>query len=629
MNALQWPCPAPVRTRDDEFIVRLAVPEDAGSVAALMSDPQVDEWWHQDWGDKRWRHTLTELLASPHAVPLVVCDRGSTVVGYVELYRVTTDVLGAHVSATDTDLGVHLALGDAARGRRLGRVVIDMVASVSGQVLPGCSRLMAEPDHRNHRSHRAFERAGFERAHVIELPDKRALLMLRTIEVASSAVRRTNPDDGEIVDIAAIGAGPFNLGLAALADTVSDLSLVCFDREAELTWHRGLMVDGALLQVSFLADLVTLVDPTHPLSFLAYLRDQGRIYQFYVREKFHPTRQEYEDYLRWVTRQLPGVRFGHSVETVHWDNAREIFEITVAAGRQMKRFQARHLVLGVGTGPVLPKVLHCLSPDRLVHSGNYLHRIDDILDAGSVTVVGSGQSGAECFLDLLRREVPVQRLSWLTRTATFAPLDYTKLVLEMTTPTYVDHFHSLPEGQRDDLVAEQWRHYKGISTDTLEDIHDALYARGFREKSAAVELRTGVSIVGATGGDEVVLEVEHRDTGTTFRHRSDLVVAATGYALRPAPLDEALRERLHHDDRGRLRLHRNHAVSADGVLDRRVFVANADLHSHGPAAPDLGIGAVRNASIINAVTGRECYPLPRNTAFTSFTPVTTANGASE
>lgn len=419
-------------------------------------------------------------------------------------------------------------------------------------------------------------------------------------------------------DVVAVGTGPFNLGLAALAAPVPGLDVVCFDRSAELTWHRGLMLDGSLLQVSFLADLVTLVDPTSPYSFLAYLRDQDRMYLFYVREAFHPTRQEYEDYLRWVARRVPGLRFGHHVLEVGYDERDDVFEIEVGTGAGTRVHRARHVVLGVGTEPRLPAALAGLPRERVVHTSDYLHRLDDVGVAGRVTVVGSGQSGAEVVLDLLRRRTPAQHVSWLTRTESFAPLDYTKLVLEMTTPEYVDHFHALPEDRRDALVKAQWRHYKGISTETLDEIHDVLYARCLDEKAAPVELRHAVEVTAATTGEDVALTLAHADTGAATTHHTDLVVAATGYAERPMPLADALRARLHTDRSGRLVVHRDHAVSADGPLDGRVFVANADLHSHGPAAPDLGLGAVRNAGIVNRVAGREVYRLPRRTAFTSF-----------
>jgi lysine N6-hydroxylase len=424
-------------------------------------------------------------------------------------------------------------------------------------------------------------------------------------------------------DLIAVGCGPFNLGLAALASTVDDLSVVALEAAPELRWHRGVMFDDAMLQVSFLADLVSLVEPTHPLSFLAYLREADRLYPFYVRERFHPTRREYEDYLRWAASRLPSVRFSHRVEAVRWDEAAGRFAVHAVRGDGTRvRLLAADLVLGVGTEPSVPPALAGLPGERLSHSADYLHRTSDVCAAGRVTVVGSGQSGAEVALDLLRRNLAGgPAVAWLTRTASFAPLDYTKLVLEMTTPAYVRYFHALPQGVRDALVAEQWRHYKGISAETLDELHDVLYRRELAHGLADVELRCGVAVTGSRVDDagRPVLACRHGDTGREFEHVTDLVVAATGYTQRRpsflAPVEHLIRR----DDRGRFRVRLDHSVELDPAVTGRAFVANADLHTHGVAAPDLGIGAVRNAAILNAVTGREVYRLPKRTAFAAFT----------
>ncbi|MGZ0146365.1 lysine N(6)-hydroxylase/L-ornithine N(5)-oxygenase family protein [Kribbella sp. WER1] len=409
-------------------------------------------------------------------------------------------------------------------------------------------------------------------------------------------------------DVIAIGCGPFNLGLAALADGVDDVRLAVLDSRPEFTWHRGLMFEDAMLQVSFLADLVSLVEPAHHLSFLSYLKDNDRLYQFYVREKFHPTRREYEAYLRWCAAQLESLHFGHHVRSAEWNGS--AFELTVERGDAAEHFEARHLVVGVGTEPFVPAALAGLPAERFLHSADYLFRREDLLRAGRVTVVGSGQSGAECALDLLRADGPA--VSWLTRTPSFAPLDYSKLVLEMTTPSYVDYFHALDEPTRDRLVKEQWRHYKGISSETLDDIHDVLYTRDL-----AAELLCGVAVVSAEArADGLELTMLHADSGRTFQHTTDAVVAATGYRNRSLPFMDSLQDKLEHDAAGRWVINRDHGVR--GALDGRVFVANADLHSHGVAAPDLGIGAVRNAGILNSVAGREVFRLPKTTAYTTF-----------
>lgn len=423
-------------------------------------------------------------------------------------------------------------------------------------------------------------------------------------------------------DVIAIGCGPFNLGLAALASTITGLDLVVLEARPELRWHPGLMFEDARLQLSFLADLVTLVDPTHPLSFLAYLRDVDRMYPFYIREQFHPTRVEYEDYLRWAASRLPAVRFSHRVEAVHWDEARERFVVETTRGEGARiALAAKHLVIGIGTESYVPEALAGLPADRLVRAGDYLDRRSEVERASHVTVVGAGQSGAEIMVDLLTQNLAGgPAVSWLTRTRSFAPLDYTKLVLEMTTPAYVRYFHRLPQPVKDRLVAEQWQHYKGISTETLEQIHDLLYRRRLKLESPPVELRCGVAIESARqdGSGRPVLHCRHRDTGAVFPHSTDLVIAATGYRHRRASFLGPIEGRLRRDEQGRYKVRLDHSLELADSISGRIFVAHADLHSHGAAAPDLGIAPYRNAVILNAIVGREVYRLPISTAFSSF-----------
>ena len=96
----------------------------------------------------------------------------------------------------------------------------------------------------------------------------------------------------EPLDVAAIGIGPFNLALTALADEVPELRIAAYDRKPRFDWHPGVLFDWATVQVGFLADLVSLVRPTSRWSFLSYLVDRDRMYQFYVAERFHLPRRE-------------------------------------------------------------------------------------------------------------------------------------------------------------------------------------------------------------------------------------------------------------------------------------------------------------------------------------------------
>ena len=407
-----------------------------------------------------------------------------------------------------------------------------------------------------------------------------------------------------ILDLAGVGIGPFNLSLAALAHPVPALRTAFFDRRPEFRWHPGLLIDGTTLQVPFLADLVSLVEPAHPLSFLSYLRDRDRLFPFYFAERFHIPRAEYDDYCRWASRQLPACQFDQDVRGVRWTG--EDFELDLPAGP----VRARNVVLGVGTEPVIPGPLRHLA----VHSADYLTERDKLLAAEDVTVVGAGQSGAEVVLDLLRRRTG-GTLRWIARTPAFAPMEYSKLGLEQFTPDYVRYFHRLDQDVRDRLVPAQWQLYKGISAETIEAVHDELYQRTVGGGWPDVVFTPGVEVVAARPGVE--LDLRHVHEGTTATVRTDAVVCATGYAERD--LGSLLRDLpVQRDDAGRIEVDAEYRVKMDPAVTGSVFVQNAERHTHGVGAPDLGLAAWRAAIILNAVCGRAVYRLPERTAFTTF-----------
>jgi lysine N6-hydroxylase len=420
------------------------------------------------------------------------------------------------------------------------------------------------------------------------------------------------------LDLAGVGIGPFNLSLAALAASAPGLDVVLFDRREEFRWHPGLLLDGATIQVPFLADLVTLVDPTSPLSFLNYLRDKGRLFPFYFAERFHIPRVEYDDYGRWAANRLPSCRFSSEVTEIRWNAEQEAFELDGA-----EPVLARNVALGVGTSPRVPEPLSGLVADPgalATHSADYLTHRDKLLAAETVTVVGSGQSGAEVFLDLLRGRASVTGLSWLARTPAFAPMEYSKLGLEQFTPDYTAYFRQLPEPVRDRLLPAQWQLHKGIDAEMIAAIHDELYRLSIGGSWPEVTMTPGVEVLAARrSGDALELDVRHVQQATTATLRTHAVVAATGYAETPTRrLLAPLEDKLERDESGRLAVDAQYRLKLPPEIAGSIFVQNAERHSHGAGAPDLGLGAWRSASILNTVSGREIYALPDRTAFTTF-----------
>lgn len=402
-------------------------------------------------------------------------------------------------------------------------------------------------------------------------------------------------------DVVGVGLGPFNLGLAALLEPLGVDAVFC-DRRPAFDWHPGLMLDGAALQVPFLADLVTLADPTSRWSFLNYLHERERLYRFYFYERFHVPRAEYAAYCRWVAESLPSCRFGCEVTEVVPDGDGWL----VRAGGEALR--ARHVVLGVGGVPHVP-----VTGDGVLHASEFLGARERVLAAPRVTVVGSGQSAAEVFCDLLEAQ-PARgfRLDWFTRSSGFLPMEYSKLGLEHFTPEYTDSFHRLPERRRDAVRAGQDLLYKGISAETSARIYDLLYERTVDAEDPDVGYRAGCELLAAAGG---VLRFRHVLEDVEFDHPSDVTVLATGYRPAPLPLADGVAAL---DGRGRPVVERDFRVRLADGRPSTLFVVNGELHTHGVGAPDLGLGAHRSSVIANAIAGREAYRVPRRTVFQSF-----------
>ncbi|MFI7100330.1 lysine N(6)-hydroxylase/L-ornithine N(5)-oxygenase family protein [Streptomyces sp. NPDC050161] len=433
------------------------------------------------------------------------------------------------------------------------------------------------------------------------------------------------------LDLAGIGIGPFNLSLAALAHPLTQLRTAFYDQRPAFHWHPGLLIDGATLQVPFLADLVTLADPTSQWSFLSYLRSRERLFPFYFAERFHIHRAEYDAYCRWVSENLPALHFGHQIDAVRWNPRHAVFEVDFThldadgEAEALGRTYARNLVLGIGTAPHIPEPLRPLADAPtvpVIHSADYLDHRERLLAADHITVVGAGQSGAEIFLDLLRaRPAGHEKLHWLARTPAFAPMEYSKIGLEHFTPDYTRYFHALPESVRDGLVPGQWQLYKGIDHDTLAAIHDELYRRTLHGGWPDATLTPGVSVHSAArlGPTGIELHIDHAEQATRTRLTTDAVVLATGYRERRLDtLLAALDPHLHRDTAGRPHVDADHRLVLDPAVTGHLYVQNAERHSHGVGTPDLGLAAWRSATILNSLTDNTPYPLPTRTAFTTF-----------
>lgn len=421
-----------------------------------------------------------------------------------------------------------------------------------------------------------------------------------------------------IYDFIGVGIGPFNLGMACLARPVPALKSIFFDKRPEFDWHTGMLLESATLQTPFMGDLVTLAAPTSPYSFLNYIKEQGKIYSFYTREDFFLLRNEYNLYCKWAASKLDNLRFGHTVKDVRYDAVSKLYKLTVAdkAG-EIKVANTRRLVIGTGTSPSVPACA-TKATGHATHSSTYLADKKKIQSKKSIVIVGSGQSAAEIYHDLLSEiDTYGYRLEWITRSSRFFPLDLSKLNLEMTSPDYARYFHGLPEATRDRVLMEQSALFKGINTSLIKDIYDMLYRKRLKGEVATALIPNSelVDMHYSPGTQSFSLQFEQREQGEAFSREAEAVVLATGFEYREPEFLAGISGRLRRDAKGRLAVDDNYAVDRAG---QEVFVQNLDIHTHGFVAPDLGMACLRNATILRAITGYEVYPIEEHTTFQTF-----------
>ncbi len=414
-----------------------------------------------------------------------------------------------------------------------------------------------------------------------------------------------------------IGIGPFNLGLAALLEPVEDVSALFFDQKEQFNWHPGLLFDHVTLQTPFLCDCVSMADPTSQYSFLNFLKKTDRLYKFFIRENFFVLRKEYNLYCQWVIRQLKNCHFSSSVKSIYYKDG--LYEVHVFHKEEdsTKIYYCEKLVLGTGTVPVVPEFVDLKEMKKVCHTSSYLFRKEEIVKEDTVTVIGSGQSAAEVFFDLLQNRPKNLKLNWYSRPDRFFAMEYSKLTLEHTSPDYIDYFHEMTPSVRNVMLGRQKSQFKGVNYELINQIYDHLYAISVDNDDIGVKIRPNILLddisTGIHGNYE--LHLEQIEQHKKFTDHSDYVILGTGYQYQEPSFLENIQHRISRTSTGDYDVKRNYSIDNNAG---EIFVQNAEIHTHSLISTDLGMGAYRNSYIINEIAKREVYKLEKKIAFQDF-----------
>ena len=455
----------------------------------------------------------------------------------------------------------------------------------------------------------------------------RAVPLSQTPPLDARALR-----SGERVrDLVGIGFGPANMALAVALEEAErnggpGLDRLFLEARPAPCWHPDMLLESSLIQISVLKDLITPVDPTSRFTFLNYLKEQGRLFEFLNLRDLFPTRTEFNDYLRWVAGELSArVRYGRrvrSVRPVERDGAVELLEVvaTDQATGEEERLLARNVVVATGARPWVPPGIELPGgawADRIFHSSEFMTRIErGFPDRGArhrFVVVGSGQSAAEILYVLMNR-YPKADVSATVRGFGYKPADDSDFTNEVFFPRMVDFFFDLPDARRTQIV-DSFRdvNYAVVDNPTIRKVYRAIYDERVAGRDRARVLPYlhlgGVE----TRGETVLARFRDLIRDQERLLECDGLVLCTGYRWdKEHPLLEELAPWLETAADGGYRVLRDYRLAGRPGFAPGVYLQGYCEATHGISETVLSLLAVRARDIQESVLERRAKaPAPQ------------------
>ena len=155
------------------YLFRPMTTADLPMIKHWLALPHVREWW----GDPAEQYALVSGDLDEPAMDQFIVSAGGSDFGYIQCYDLTAWNSGFGAQPAGTR-GIDLFIGEPGmieRGHGSGLIR----AFVDDRLAQGAPRIVTDPDPANPRAIRAYEKAGFEKVHLVDTPDGIALLMVR------------------------------------------------------------------------------------------------------------------------------------------------------------------------------------------------------------------------------------------------------------------------------------------------------------------------------------------------------------------------------------------------------------------------------------------------------------------
>ncbi|PTN13076.1 lysine N(6)-hydroxylase/L-ornithine N(5)-oxygenase family protein [Nitrosomonas aestuarii] len=409
-----------------------------------------------------------------------------------------------------------------------------------------------------------------------------------------------------ILDLAGIGIGPFNLSLAAVSEKNKFLKTHFFDEKPLFQWHSEIIFPDSDMQTAFLKDLVTGVDPTSPYSFLNYLVQNGLFHSFMNTNRNVVTRKEFELYCQWVAQQMPEkLSFNSKIETLRYDG--KFFTIE----NKEKKFKTKNICIGTGISPKIPAFTVPYISKTFFHAKSaFLESLNT--HNKSIVIIGGGQTGIEVFRNILKEKWGcAESVTLVSSRPNLEPLDESAFTNEYFSPNYAEDFFTINIELKKQIVNYQKLSSDGNTPAYLQNLYNELYyAQNVVNSQINFKIlpyRRLESVSNTNSYYELCLS--NHFTQKKERLNADIVILCTGFENSIPKFINSIKHYIHFDESNCFQVNKDFSIQWEGSVNNKIFVQNFSRYEHGIFEPQTSLMAWRSAVITNAISQKTIYQI--------------------
>ncbi len=416
-------------------------------------------------------------------------------------------------------------------------------------------------------------------------------------------------------DVLGIGFGPANLALAiALEELMPNANVKFLEMRERTRWLPEMLIDGSDIQNNPLRDLVTPRNPRSKYTFINYLYEQGRLFEYLNLGILFPLRKEYAHYIEWVSNHFQHwVEYNQhvtSIEVIRNENGIGcVYSVTTYSGNI---YTAKALVVAPGRTPYIPAPFDKMNSERIFHLTKYLSCVTEWgqkLALKKIAVVGSSQSAVELILDLSRK-FPEAEIVGIVRSFGYRLKDTSPFTGEVYFPEFVNYYYHVDNESKKQVNQDlRYTNYSSVDGDVLNDLYLKIYEQKLDQAQKIFIKKYNLITDVSADTHKITLSLVEKHLKKPEIEEFDLVILATGFKNLGSkeneepypPILKNIKHYLRLNDDGYLNINYDYSINLLDEIDLNtpLFVNGLCESSHGMGdAGSFSLLSLRSAMIV-------------------------------